>query len=323
MKPDTSSGECVDEPRAAEIRAALQRDLPSWRLLDSPRPYGWAPSRHFKATLAANERTIDAVIRQSWTHQGHDLELFLYTEILQHLMIPTATLIGEFGLDDGEPRWLVLADLGGEQARRDLPAHRAAYLCALGRLHGEARTLVQRGGLSRLPRFSAGSNEMDSWRCLLTKAIAEGGFGITRRAVSVFDALRPEMTADAGTAATLVHGDTDFSNAVIRGCELALVDWERACIGPPSLDLGPIVETLETYAELDAYRQGFRDVGHACPTTREVERWAREGETYDCIRWVCYYVDAALKGTPPPSDWRKRFYDPCLTRLERARPEAR
>jgi hypothetical protein len=315
MQTNTPGEDPEGERRGTSIREALRRALPGSRLIHGPEPYGWAPSRHFRATLAGKGRTMNVVIRRSWTYEGHDVEVFLYATVLPHLTVGTAALIAEFELGDGEPGWLVLEELDGDQARASNREHRGAYLRALGSLHAEGRTLLQRGLLAALPRFTADSPEMSRWRCVLARAIAQGGFGVDEHVITTLELLQARMTDGIEAVETLLHGDTDFSNAMIRADGAALVDWEKATIGPPSLDLGPMMETLEGHDELAAYRQGVEEVGGPSVTTAQVARWALEGETYNCIRWICYYIQAASEGSAPSADWRTRFYDPCLRRL--------
>jgi hypothetical protein len=315
METNTPGADAEGEQRGEAIREALSRALPSWRLIHGPEPYGWAPSRHLRATLAGQGRTVNVVIRKSWSREGHDVELFLYTTILPHLTVDTAALIAEFELGDGEPGWLVLEDLGGEQARANNREHRGAYLRALGKLHAEGRTLVQRGLLAGLRRFTADASDMSRWRTLLARAIGQGEFGVDEQVIATLDLLRERMTEGIEAVETLLHGDTDFSNAVIRADGAALVDWEKATIGPPSLDLGAMIETLESGDELAAYRQGVADGGGASLTAAQVGQWALDGETYNCLRWICYYIQAASEGAAPSAAWRRRFYDPCLRRL--------
>ena len=45
---------------------------------------------------------------------------------------------------------------------------------------------------------------------------------------------------------TLLHGDTDLSNALLTDQGMALVDFEKASIGPASLDLGRITATVKS-----------------------------------------------------------------------------
>lgn len=314
MEQSSSEGNRVAE-RANAIRAALRRDLPRLSLRDGPKAFGWAPTRHFRASLARGQEIVKVVIRQSWTYEDHDLQRFLYRNVLPHLAVRTAAFIGEFELGDGGPGWIVLEDMGEDQAYSDRPEHRAAYLRAIGNLHGAGEAFVA-GGYWRtapLPRFTPNPEELDGWQLLLAKATHEGGFGIGEWAAHALNVLRQQLAA---SPEVLLHGDTDFSNAMICGEVVALVDWEKARIGPPGLDLGPIVRALASCDELNAYCQGFSEASGNAPTMSQVRRWARDGETYECIRWICHYIKASLDGAPPPHEWRERFYDPCLVRLQ-------
>ncbi len=304
-----------DQHRIRAVGAALERSLSGWRVLEGPSPYGWAPSRHLRATIAGNAQTVKVVIRQSSTDRGHALEMALYRRLLSRLPLRSPLLIGEFSLGDGAPGWMVLEDLGDVQVDPSSAHDRAALLLTLGKLHGAGRVLLTQGGLDDvpLPRFAADTSSAANWHAVLEAAASQNAFGVSGWVVAAFEELLPRMS---GSVQTIVHGDMDLSNALIaEGRSVALVDWEKASIGPPGVDLGPLADTLASYDEVESYRAGFGEAQGASPHTEEVRHWLCDGEMHTCIRWICYFIDAAFKGNPPPEEWRQRYYEPCLSRL--------
>ena len=114
---------------------------------------------------------------------------------------------------------------------------------------------------------------------------------------------------------TLVHGDVNFSNAVLIDDGIGLVDFERAFIGPPSLDLGRVARMTECLEELEDYRWGFVRTRKKELTMDTVVDWAELGEVYDCFYWICYYIEETTRGRSFGKDMRRNMYDRSYERL--------
>ena len=97
---------------------------------------------------------------------------------------------------------------------------------------------------------------------------------------------------DAATsAAVLVHGDVSLRNVVAGPTRARLIDWDRAALGPPEVDLAPLVGLLGDVAEplLAGYRAAGGEVDPALLAdlvlanrlTRVLRRRARRDDPSD------------------------------------------
>jgi hypothetical protein len=309
----------VSEPSPGRIEAiagAVLRAVPGWQLAGPPQPFGWAPDHHLRCRLVRGDGSLDVIIRHSWSAESHEVEVSLYQQILPRLPVRTAKLLASFVVDPGEPGWMVLEDLGPAPASAADPEHRNAFLTALGRLHGCSARLLQEGGMGdlSLPIFSDDSAPTSEWCALLRRAPDAAGIE-PWMAGSVVGLVRRLC----GQPVVLVHGDTDLSNLIITDAGPALVDWEKAQIGPASLDLGGLVEHIASPAEWERYRQTYGEGAAAEPGADLLAEWIDLGDAYDSLRWICYYLNAAEQGRGPDDDWRASYYDPRLHRLESLR----
>jgi hypothetical protein len=211
---------------------------------------------------------------------------------------------------------MLLEDLGPISANGANPEHRRAVLTALGRLHGCSAKLCREGAMRDLglPVFSAESPPTARWSELLERAPAGVGVELWmgRSAARIVDHLREQP-------AVLVHGDSDFSNFIITDSGAALVDWEKAQLGPAALDLGGLTEYIDSAAEWEAYRQAFGETADGVLPKTVLREWVDLGDARDCLHWVCYYLDAVGQNRRPGDDWRDQHYTPRLRRLESLR----
>lgn len=293
---------------------ALLLALPGWEFARGPEPFGWAPGRHLRARLQKAGSRVQAVIRRSSSREAHEVETRLYHSILPGLSVRTARLLAVFDLEDDGAPWMVLEDLGLHTAVTDDREHRAALLSALGRLHAEARWLVADGSevSHMVPRFAAGSPEHGQWRDLLRTASSERDSGIRAWAAALLDTVLSRL---AEQPLTLIHGDLDYTNVIVLDEGVALVDWEKARVGPASLDIGAVVETLASRDEFETYRPAFNDVAGEGLSRDELGLWVDLGDAYDCFRWICYCLRVSAQGRDPGERWRELYYRPRLLRL--------
>ena len=300
--------------RLTSIADAVMQALPGWRLVGGPEPFGWAPRRHLRARLERGAERQQVVLRQSWTEAGHRREALLYQSVLPHLGLVTARLLATFELAEGGPPWSVLEDLGTCHVVPTDAGDRAALLEALGALHAESRKVLRDRPevAAALARFAASSPLHQRWQALVERAGANPDTGIEpwhgRFLSQTLQRLDEEEV-------TLVHGDLDLTNTLLTARGLALIDWEQACIGPPSLDLGAVVEVLESREELESYQAAFCAAGGRALTDEQVQQWRDLGDAYDCFRWICYHLGEREAARDPGEQWREAYYYPRLRRL--------
>ncbi len=294
------------EQRVERLWEAAQQAAPGLTFECLPQPFGWAPTRHMRARVTGGGLQ-SVVLRQSWSAESHAIECSIYRSVLGLLPVRTAALVGVFELDDDEPGWMILEDLGTDHPRADSQADRRRLLKALGVLHGAGRRLGLADG-SAVSVFSRNESEHSDWTELL--ASGDPDLGIEDWMAGFAENTLGQLEAGSYT---LLHGDIDFSNFVVVGGDVAFLDWEKAKSGPPGLDLGPLMEYVREDEELEAYVEGWEGVGGGLPIA--AGQWAHLGEIYDCVRWICYYLRAKRNGADPGPEWKAQYYDPRVRRL--------
>jgi hypothetical protein len=299
------------------LAGAILSAMPGWDLVDGPEPFGWAPERHSRAGLVRGGDAIRIVIRHSWSPDGHERELYLYHGILPHLSIRTAMLHTTFEFGDA-PGWMVLEDLGSRHPRRECVEDRQALLHTLGSLHGQAILLVEQQLIPGHPltRFDACRGEYGEWMDLLTRAAACPCSGVRKWMPALLAQLLPRLAADT---VTLLHGDLDLSNAIPTDAGMALVDWEKASIGPVSLDLGFLIEFIRRREEIESYRLAFCDASGRGLAPERLGELIDLADGYDSLRWICHYLREVAAGRDPGPDWHDAYYVPRLDRLHSLR----
>lgn len=295
-----------------ELASAVLSVMPGWEFLMTPQGFGWAPDRHFRAQLTKGDQVTNVIIRQSWSVEGYQVELFLYRSVFPYLVIRTPKLWGAFELDMDTSRWMVLEDLGKIQPRGDRVENRETFLHVLGSLHGQGILLSNRLSGSPLPQFTKDCSECREWRMLLKTALVSRSYDLEEWTIPFLDNLWLRLFQEP---ATLLHGDTVFSNAILIDESIALVDWEKARLGPASIDLGLLMEAVESTKELESYRHAFCQTAGRELSRSQVQHWADLGEGYNCLRWICYYIKKTSKDEDPGPAWRQNYYEPCLDRL--------
>lgn len=297
-----------------ELTQQLLLAMPGWKIVEPPTSFGRAPTRHFRARLALGDQVEDMVIRQSWGADGHDVESFLYTRVLPELKVRTPKLWCMFVVDPDQPEWMALEDLGENQIRAEELADRKAALYTLGRLHGGSLGLIEQGVFINNPprRFSKRGKLWRQWSALIDAALQSADFGFEEWMRGFVDDLCVRL---ANERSVLIHGDTDFSNMIRVDGEVALIDWEHAAIAPPSLDLGRVMEAVESHDELDDYRRGYFESSSRTVSAESMQRWVRLADAYNCLVWVFHYVRRATGGDGPDAKWRETYYEPYLKRL--------
>ena len=304
--------------------------MPGWSFVEPPTGFGWAPDRHFRAVMTEDGGRTPVVIRHSWSIEGHETERHLYESVLGRFPFVTPQLLASFSIEGGETPWMVLEDIGELVAERVNPGDRRAFLQALGQLHGCCLALLESaqlamGPLTHFPESHAHTYYRE-WEALLTQGIESNALGIPASSLRTCRRLGDALAAEPQL---LLHGDTDCSNAVVTGRGIGLVDWERACLGPASIDLSRVVLADALLEDMQVYRSAFSRAAGTELTDADAIKIGRMGILFDALRSICYYVRQTTDGNDPGEDWRKRYYQPsieCLdsqTWLELSRHEVR
>ena len=301
-----------------EISDAVQRVVVGWEISSPPQPFTWAPDRHLRACLVKNGRTRNVILRRSWAPKNFEIETFLYRSVLPNFSVRTPVLWGTFVADDGQSLWIILEDVDGRTVRSDDPEDRKKFMAALGQLHGQGIRWLegQKDSIDFLPRFDDASLPYAGkflpirlWVERLARGIEIPSLEIKPCLLSFPQWLLAQLVRQP---MTLLHGDTDVSNGIIVDNEVFLIDFERACIGPPSLDLGKAVEWAESLDELEPYHSCFREVSGKDIPVSVLREWIDLGQGYNSLYWVSYYVERILEGNPLDLEWRERYYEPAI-----------
>jgi hypothetical protein len=293
-----------------ELACAIRGVMSGWQFVHPPQSFGWTPDRHLRSTMTKGSQTADIVIRRSWTDAGFRTESFLYRSVFPHMALRTPKLWGAFTLDSDHSEWMVLEDLGNSQLTSESLNDRVLFLSALGQLHGEGLRLAERHSIC--PPTCAALSQLPDCLQLLASGISDPFYGLSEDIWGLADHLCDKL---AEHPITLIHGDTDMSNAIRVGDKAILVDWERAGLGPPSLDIGKILEMTESSDELNAYRVAYCQASGETLSPDQLQDWADVGDIYNCTKWISYYIGRAQEGDKPDEGWRRNHYDPCVERL--------
>ena len=292
------------------VSAAIKNAMPGWNLESLPEGFGWAPQRHLRTVLLNGALRQRVVIRQSWSDLAFQTERYLYESVLACVPFKTPRLIGTFTLMGDESPWMILEDIGDRTVADD-PEMRPKFIEALGLLHGYGRRLCVENQLdsSRLRQFPASHSYFRGWQAILENGLESGRYALPETILSFFRTLREDLVQEPHT---LLHGDTDPSNAIVVPNGISLVDWERASIGPASVDLGRVVSAAQLQDDMQLYSRAYRRASGHDMGDGEGLRVGGLGIAFDSLRWVCHYISQVEEGNDPGEDWRRANYEPCL-----------
>ena len=221
-----------------------------------------------------------------------------------------------FKTEAGGMPWMILEDVGNRYADRCSSRDRSAFLQALGWLHGRGLRLAASDSFADtpIPHFSESHLGYGEWEGLLQLALRSTRYCLEGWVVPLWNCLWGALQEQPET---LLHGDTDYSNAVMSDGGVALVDWERACIGLASVDVGRALQPTRSVEEIESYRVAYCDAAGTELTSEEVRLIADMGLAHNSLRWICYYVKRIVQKRDPGVEWRHSGYDPCLEQLRR------
>ena len=304
-----------------EIVPLIMEALPDWSFVSKPIPFTWSCHVYLRARLAKGNDTQDVVIRRSRCDKSHEIEIFLYRSVLPHLSVHTPKLLATFEQAVDGSKWMVLEDIGVATARSDCVEHRRAFLRALGCLHAQSmgflgNPIFYSGVLKRFEGKSVlyGGKVIpfQKWRELLEKGLSFPLYQTEKWMLQFADAMLIQLGKQP---ATLLHGDAQFGNAILTDDGVGLIDFERAWIGPPSMDIGQVVEKMESLEELEDYNDGFFQTTKKRLCRKTIIDWAHLAEGYNCLYWMCYYVEEAMKNKHLGEERYKNRYDQLHERL--------
>lgn len=297
-----------------EITANVLSAMPGWRFSEPPRGFGWATDRHLRAVLAKDCRREKVIIRKSWSTSGFEVECYLYGCVLQDLPLNTPKLWSTFHLKDCATGWMILEDVGRRCANAGCSEDRRAFLAALGSLHGRGLYLAESGRFrgSPLPRFPLQHWHYDEWGNLIMLGLESSRYALEEWIVNLLESVQRRVEI---ARPTLLHGDTDYSNVVLSHSGASLVDWEYACIGPASADLGRALEPVDCYDELESYHLAYQEASGVDVPFNDIVEVADIGLALNSLRWICYYLRRVNEGNDPGEDWRNNYYRPIVERL--------
>lgn len=292
--------------------------MPGWEFLNEPKGVVSAADRVFRVQLTRGKRKTSVVIRRAKSSADFHVEWFIYRSILPHMSIRTARLWGVFQADNAEPGWMVLEDLRAAWVREDCREDREAFLRVLGCLHGEGLALLQNNRLadSPIPQYPCVGSPYQEWRTVLAENLIDPVYGLEEWMLSLPDALQLRLSQQP---MTLLHGDANYSNALRVPFEVALIDWESAYIGPMSLDLGMLMEIVESSDELHSYHQALSQASRREWSEDQIRLWADLGEGYNRLGWICDYIQGPNQGDSLNPQWHKQQYEPRVERLRQLR----
>lgn len=304
-----------------QIQTAICAVMPGWSFTKLPSGFGWAPDRHFRAQLASDNQSINVVIRQCWEFEGFQRECYLYRSVLPFLSIRTPRFYTAFEMEHDSSCWMVLDDLGDRTTDSSDSTDRMAFLVALGKLHGETLHGCFAGD-EQIMISTTALNEppYTDWRHTLNEALNDPRAGIEPWMPNLYQQSLEHLMQEPRV---MLHGDTDWSNAVRIPSGVALIDWERAQLGPIGLDLGRLAGAMESSDEVEAFHAAFCQASRQALSFETVRRWIMLGECIDCVRWVSYFIAASIAKRDPGKEWKDRYFHPALDRLWQLRDSLR
>jgi len=296
--------------RQEALSEAIVDAMPGWTLNGLPQGFGWAPQRHFQAVLRNGPQKQDAIIRQSWGDSAFQTEKFLYETVLDRLPLETPRLLGDFMISGEDAPWMILEKVGNRTVA-DEPLLQSEFIRTLGLLHGHGKNLLIKGQLDSefLKQFPANHGYCSEWQAILRESLRLSKYALPASILSFLSEFQEELSREP---LTLLHGDTDPSNAIVTPTGIALVDWERASIGPACVDLGRMISCDGLEEDIQSYRLGYNKASECDLSEKDAQKTGNLGLLYDSFRWTCHYIKQVEEGNDPGKEWKQVYFDPCL-----------
>ncbi|HKN96103.1 MAG TPA: phosphotransferase [Pseudonocardiaceae bacterium] len=247
-------------PAAVEARKDLTR------LVDRR----WASSLlvDYNAESSAVVRCLDdshRIVAYAKVHPGDEGERTLRVHsALSNLARESGPRIARPLAYSEQHRTLMVEPIEGTSIRSltgtELAAGLHAYGAALAKLHSLPPDSVGTGGRDELERLR---RRADGVRMVLPDMADDISELLDELAVRWADAHEPSVP---------IHGDTNENNAILEGDHIALIDFDRACVGAAASDVGNFLSLLRFFralglltpaderARADAFTRGYASV---------------------------------------------------------------
>ena len=315
--------------RTEELINTVISVLPGWKFSIMPQAFGQTSDRYYRAQLIKDNIVRKVIIRQSWTSVKHEIETFIYRMVLPfYVRIRTPKLWATFVLVSDGSKWMVLEDLGDLMAQFDKSEDRQAFLQLLGRFHGYGMQLLKDESFSCGPlhrfdgefiQYGGQFVSLEKWREILNRDLLFQEFHVEPWVFSLLEYLFHKLVKQP---MTIIHGDINISNIILSENNVGLIDFERAYIGPPSLDLGYIAANIESPDELGAYRKGYMEISETDLSSNTLIEWVKVGRSYYCFYMICYYLEERMQGKDFGIGFRRRYYDTALEYLSQMQSDS-
>jgi len=250
-----------------------------------------------------------------------ELEAFIYSEVLDRLLMESVRCYGFVNEDVGEHGWLFLEDCGITKVAEKGESFPATFASWLALVHGSASNLPIRGRLrDRGPAWYL--ETLRAARLRLCQSLPQqDGSDLDRSAFDAmlvcFEVLERNwhviQERCGGLPWTLVHCDLQPKNILIRhtpsGVAFLPLDWEEAGWGAPASDL----------AEIDAptYWSTARRTW-AGIELRRVDEQVCCGAVFKMLSAVGWEILRLAEGSEEKAMRRLRIYAPQLTAATQA-----
>lgn len=279
------------------------------KFIDDPKGFGWAPTNHLRAQIAHINRDIKVVIKRCYTYETFKVEKYLYEKILSRMLIRTPKLYKDFQYEGDY--WLILEDIGEEYLDVGKLDERKLLLQTMGSFHGEGINYIDDDDVKTvLPHFESNEEEFRSKRNLLVNATKIDKFNLDSKLIIFFEYIWDKMSEQTFT---LLHGDTDPSNFIIENNEAGVIDFEKAKIGPVSLDLSKIASSIHD-EDLEYYHNSFSRYDNSLSLDK-IREMVKLGEAYNNFHWICYDLKADSEPPYPEYRWNEERFIKMVSRL--------
>lgn len=291
------------------FKSTIKQNNDSIKFIEDPKGFGWAPTNHLRAKIAYLNDVLEVVIKRCYTNETFNIEKYLYKEILPQMLFRTPKLYMDFQYEGDY--WLMLEDVGEEYLNRGKPDERKLLLEAIGSFHGEGIKFIKEDEVKNiLPYFESNGEEYRSKKELLVKASEIEKFNFDSNLIDFFKNMWDKMSKQQFT---LLHGDTDASNFIIKNNKVGVIDFEKAKIGPISLDFSKMASSIND-DDLKYYHKSFSRNGSRL-SLNKIKEMVKIGEAYNNYHWICYDIKADSQPPYPEYKWNNERYVKMVSRL--------
>lgn len=292
-----------------QLKDAIKVSNDDIKFIEDPKGFGWAPTNHLRAKIATNNDVLKVVIKRCYTYETYKVEKYLYEKILSQMLMRTPKLYMDFQYEGDY--WLILEDIGEEYLNTVNLDERKLLLQTMGSLHGEGINYIEEDEVKNvLPNFESNGKEFSSKRELLVKASVIDKFNFDSKLINFFKYIWDKISDQPFT---LLHGDTDSSNFIIENNEIGVIDFEKAKIGPISLDFSKIASSIND-DDLIYYHKSFSCYDNSLSLDK-IREMVKLGEAYNNFHWICYDIKADSEPPYPEYKWNGERFTKMVSQL--------